>query len=270
MLGKLLKHEFQAAGRMMLPVWLALLVLGVFTNLATRIMVDSDALALNILGVLIVVLFVFGCVAASVMSIVTMVLRFQRSVLSREGYLTHTLPVGIHSLIWSRMIVAVVYQALTIGVIVGSTVIAIFQTGIVQEAIAVFRLALQELMAQAHIHGVFYIVEFVVMMLAGGLVCCLMFYTALSIGHSFANHKMLLSVVFYFVLYCANQLLGLLMIVATVNSRLVQDLLDTRYMQQVFLDTHLLMGLVIGVLLVLSAIYYILTTVMLKRKLNLA
>ena len=132
MLGKLLKHEFRAAGRMMLPVWLALLVLGVFTNLATRIMVDSDALALNILGVLIVVLFVFGCVAASVMSIVTMVLRFQRSVLSREGYLTHTLPVSTHSLIWSRMIVAVVYQVLTVGVIVGSTAIAVFRTGLVQ------------------------------------------------------------------------------------------------------------------------------------------
>ena len=40
------------------------------------------------------------------------------------------------------------------------------------------------------------------------LVTCLLFYAPMSIGYSFANHKGLLSVVFYFVIQAVQQIFG--------------------------------------------------------------
>lgn len=43
MLGKLLKHEFVAAARPMLLIWIGLPVLGFLVNLSGRVMVDTTA-----------------------------------------------------------------------------------------------------------------------------------------------------------------------------------------------------------------------------------
>lgn len=268
MLWKLLKHECNATGRIMLPIWAALLVLAVFVNLTDRLFLTIDSVWMDVIAALVIMLFAIGCIAAGLMAVVTMVLRFQKSMLSREGYLTHTLPVGVHALIWSRLLAAVIFIVLTGVVIFVSFMISVAASGVTRDFIDVFRMMWQDI-AGTGIHGVLYIIEFLLMVLVAGLSSCLMFYAAMSIGHSFANYKVLLSVVFYFVLYCGMQVLGLIFLVVMASSGLVQHMLDTPYMEQLFMDTHLLFILLIVMYLLISAVYYILTTLMLKRRLNL-
>ena len=75
MLRKLLKHEFRATGRIMLPMYLVLLVTALGSNLAGRKMLDGPDI-LNTLGVLIVMAFGFAICGVMLMSFVLMIQRF--------------------------------------------------------------------------------------------------------------------------------------------------------------------------------------------------
>ena len=107
MLGKLMKHEFRATARIMLPVMGAMVALALLANLSIRGLAGnlSDIPMLRILFVLIIIFFSVAVVATIVMSLVIMVSRFYRNLLKDEGYLMFTLPVSVHELIWSKLIV---------------------------------------------------------------------------------------------------------------------------------------------------------------------
>ena len=205
MLGKLLKHEFRATGRIMLPLMGALLALALMANLSIRGMTSSlsDIPALRILFMLILSFFGMGMVAVGVMALVVMVSRFYRNLLKSEGYLMFTLPVSVHELIWSKLIVSLVWffaTALFIFLILALTGLNLSGTNlemifselpswseVVRELDELgIRGALTQLMAWS-----------AVIMLLGAIVSCLHFYGAMALGHMFTKNKVLLSVVFF-------------------------------------------------------------------------
>ena len=205
MLGKLLKHEFRATGRIMLPLMGALLALALMANLSIRGMTSSlsDIPALRILFILILIFFGMGIVAVGVMALVVMVSRFYRNLLKSEGYLMFTLPVSVHELIWSKLIVSLVWffaTALFIFLILALTGLNLSGTNlemifsefpswseVVRELDELgIRGSLTQLMAWS-----------AVIMLLGAIVSCLHFYGAMALGHMFTKNKVLLSVVFF-------------------------------------------------------------------------
>lgn len=66
-----------------------------------------------------VVLFFLAVIALAVVTLVVIVYRFYRSMLSQEGYLTHSLPVSIHGLLCSKLIAAAAWFLLTGACIYG-------------------------------------------------------------------------------------------------------------------------------------------------------
>ena len=114
MLRKLLKHEFRATGRTMLPLYLILLATSIGANFSTRGLLETDYQVLDILGGLLVMAFAVAIVAVCVMSMVVMVQRFYKNLLQDEGYVMMTLPVSVHQQVWSKLIVSAVWFALTI------------------------------------------------------------------------------------------------------------------------------------------------------------
>ena len=69
MLGKLLKHEFRATGRLMLPALGAVLILAALANFSIRFIQVTDSTFLTILFGLVILIFVIGIVAAAVPSV---------------------------------------------------------------------------------------------------------------------------------------------------------------------------------------------------------
>ena len=120
MLGKLIKHEFRATGRVMLPMYLVLLATAVGSNLSGRWMLGSSRSALSVLGTLIVVAFGFAIFGVLLMSFVLMIQRFYKNLLQDEGYLMFTLPVSVHQHIWAKVIVSAVWFIATVLVIIGA------------------------------------------------------------------------------------------------------------------------------------------------------
>ena len=109
MLGKLLKQDFRATARIILPVYAAVPVLGLFTGLITRLCENQSNIWISILGSLVSFVFSLALIAAVVTTVVLMILRFYRNLMTDEGYLMFTLPVSTTELICSKLIVSVVW-----------------------------------------------------------------------------------------------------------------------------------------------------------------
>ena len=273
MLRKLMKHEFRATGRIMLPLFLILLVTSVGANFSTRGLLETDNKFLDVLGVLLVMAFAIAIVGVCVMSMVVMVQRFYKNLLQDEGYVMMTLPVSVHQHIWSKLIVSAVWFALTIVVVCLACLIMAFDVTFVQQIAAgfreLFREIFQHITAYYAINGTAVVVEFLVLCFVGCCAMCLQFYAALSIGHSCPNHKMAWSVLWYFVTLFIMQFLSGALVALLDESWFHHLLLGWTDNISGMASVHLGMVTVILGEVVYGAVFYFLTTWFLKKRLNL-
>ena len=271
MLRKLMKHEFRATGRIMLPLFLILLVTSVGANLSIRGMLDTDNRFLNILGSLLIVAFVVAVIGVCVMSMVVMVQRFYKNLLQDEGYVMMTLPVSTHQHIWSKLIVSAVWFALTILIVCLACLIMAADVTVIGEIVSGCQDLFRHVTAYYAINGTAIVAEFLVMCFVGCCAMCLQFYASLAIGHSFPNHKMAWSVGWFFIIQFAVQFLGGLLIALLDESWLHHLLLGWTVGWNIsgMAAMHLSMILMILGELFYGAVFYFLTTYFLKRRLNL-
>lgn len=201
MLGKLLKYEFRATGRSMLPALGVLTLLVLLANVSVR-MLDSQAGAfLTILLVMVLILTFIAVVVAELMPLILMIQRFYKNLLGNEGYLMHTLPANVHQLVWSKLIVSLVWMLLTnliIFLLGGLSVLHLTHMNLGAFLEGFPSLAeLKEALAAAGVsmgNLYLFLAEMVIAVVLSSLVTCLHFYAAMSLGHTFTNRKGLMSV----------------------------------------------------------------------------
>ena len=275
MLGKLLKHEFRATGRIMLPLMGALLALALMANLSIRGLAGNlaDIPALRILFILILVFFGMGIVAIGVMALVVMVSRFYRNLLKSEGYLMFTLPVSVHELIWSKLIVSLVWffaTGLFVFLIMSLTALNLAGTNL--EMIFADFPSWSEILSKLEELGVRsalgnLVLWSVIAMILGAIVSCLHFYGAMALGHMFTKNKVMLSVVFFILISFAFNtmemgygLSGIAMDVQSVDMDTARE--GIRFASRVFMHATIME-------VVQAAVLYLATALGLKRGLNL-
>lgn len=265
MLSKLLRHEFRATGRIMLPVYALLLVSCGGCTLFGRLLGRyPESTVLSVVQTVFATLFgvtTFGML----LTLVLMVYRFYKNLMTDEGYLMFTLPVSRSQLIWSKLLVALVWSVL-------STVLAALAW--MAEISVVGRENVFSLIAQGlrslrqHLSGNLTgcAAALVVLCLVSCLVSFLKFYAAISLGHSFSNHKVLLSVVFYIGFGIVTQTIGTIFASVGIQIDISPDFWSSLPVTQVFSS---LAWAAAGVSALLGAAYYVLTLLMLKKRLNL-
>ena len=265
MLSKLLKHEFRATGRILLPVYL---LLAASTGLFCLTMLLSErapeSLFLSIFRGLVIFVFVVTIIGASLITLALMVYRFYKNYMTDEGYLMFTLPATTDQLIWSKLLVALVWSVVTFLVIAAALALAV--TVIPDLDLSGLREMLRALLSPLSTEDlVAYAAEGVVSALLNSLRTFLMFYAAIALGHSFANHKILLSVVFYIGFSIALQTVssfgGVYGLIAASDSDLFSG--DPEVW------THTLSAGSIVISLLLAVGFYLLTRFCLKKRLNL-
>ena len=275
MLGKLLKHEFKATARTMLPMFGVVVLLSVLANLGFARIADSESGALDILFGLFIFAFFLGLFTMGIMSMVVMIQRFYKNVLGDEGYLTLTLPVNVHEIVWSKLIVSFVWFLVTGLIAMAAVFIAVFtltytELGEMFQNMPSFgemmRMFFEETgVTPLQLTGA--IAQFAAMIILSSLTGCLHFYAAMALGHSFSNNKVLLSVVFFiaisFVFSFISSLLGIFVegLAMTVTVEAGSSVMTT--LQELSLGS-MIYTLIEGVIL------YLLTTYCLKHRLNLS
>ncbi len=263
MLGKLLKHEFRATARMMLPMLAVLLGLNLLADASMLLAEHTREGFLAFLMALIVGLFFVGVIVAVVMTLVVLTLRFYRNFFGDEGYVTFTLPATVHEQLWAKLLAALVWffaTMLEIALCFGLTglTLSLMQdvdfNGMVwanlREAFSRF--------GTLSVDGLF-------AMLISTIVMLLQLYAAMSIGQMFSK-KVLMSVVFFFVLNLAASIIGSAVTLPTLFHPVVspESYPDAIRLFSHFVRSHTLTQLVFGVGL------YFCSVLCLKKRLNLA
>ena len=114
MLKKLLKYEFKATARTYGGMYLALLAASVLFGGSVRRWNGTNSDTYSTLVGLLSLVYTAVIIGTVVVTIMTIVQRFYRNLLGREGYLMHTLPVTETQLVTSKLISSTVWSLCSI------------------------------------------------------------------------------------------------------------------------------------------------------------
>lgn len=266
MLGKLLKHEFRATARFMWVIYAAMLALSLGSHFALRYMDRSETyFLLRVLATVVTVLWVIALIFGTVMTVVLMIHRFYKNYLTDEGYLMFTLPVSIPSLVFSKLIVAIVWVILTIFVMMLGIGLAVMDSSFLKEAMELVRQLVQVSTAQEALHATGMMAEMAAVVILGIASSVMQFYAAMSLGYGFTGHKGLWSVVMYFAISVVFQIIGSAMLIAAPQG--IWNLTNSMTPMQGF---HGIMLITALSELVSGSVLYAITWLNLKKRLNLA
>ena len=204
---KLLKYEWKACARVCLPMYAAVLLLALVNRLTMKDQVQ--ALMHGIPTALMALLYFGVMVAVFVVTAVILIQRFYKNLLGDEGYLMFTLPVTVSQHIWAKTIIAVVMSIL-------STIAATLSIGILGGGAAtVMQNLLQGLVQRPNEFVVG--LEILLWLLICTVVGMLFIYLCIALGHLAKKHRVLMSVVWYFVLSTVLQFLFMFFIMGVGN-----------------------------------------------------
>lgn len=274
MLGKLFKHEFKATGRLFLPLYgmvviltplLALLSKLFFADIRSSI-IDSPLVLITMLSI---VGYVFLMIGVGVASFVLIVIRFYQSMTKESAYLTFMLPVKTSGLIFSKLFVALIWQIISVIIIILSIGVFTYTCGVWNfdqlSEVWNFILQLMEIPSSAERTQIITLfILYLLTMLVGAIGGILQIYASIALGQLAKRHRVAASFGFYIAFYVGTQIISSLfllpiqLIIKTSNS--LNSILEVQ-------TTIILIGL--AVTLIYGIVYYIISTVMFKRHLNL-
>ena len=192
---KLVKHELHELLRVLLPIFGGLLLFAGVTRGLIWLMQQNDNPILSVTGGMFIGLFFMSCVACVILTAVLLLVRFAKSVHGDEGYLTHTLPVGVHSILCSRLLVSVLFLAAAMGTAILSVLISTWRLEELSEISEGIGLIFESAGLKSGFWWTILASVFV-----QTVTTVLMVFAAISIGHSFNRGKVGFSILFYFAL----------------------------------------------------------------------
>lgn len=268
-MSKLIRHEFRSTARLMLPLYLLLLVSGLFLSLVT----GNTGLVekLNLFFLLIFFASLFGI---GFMCLFILIRRFYTNTMTDRAYLTMTLPLNVHEFIWGELIISLIWfllSALAIGCI---GILCLTVSGMLslpdsfQELSFLFT-DMKQLIAQSGIRWI-WVMLFGMECFVGGIAAvlsyCLRFYLAMVCGQMFHRHRLALSVVCYLLIGALLSALFLFCMYLLSHSNI--SVTDANIHSEVRLVLFLGLGFDLAALAA-AALQYFPTAALLKNKLNL-
>lgn len=263
MLGKLTKYEIKATARTFLPLYAGLLLFALINKIFIEINLLQTKLAF--LSTISVMIYFFIIVATFIITLVVMIQRFYKNLLSDEGYLMFTLPVTPGKHIISKMIVSILWAVVSVIAAVLSVLVLGYQKemfgNIRTLIVGFFKLPLERSSPILLTGGLFLLA-----ILAALTVFVLQIYASLALGHLASKYRVLLSFVAYLVIGMIWQALASVGIIILGS---IHPLLNWVNGLQSIHQMQLFMAGILLVSLVQSIILYLITNVILSKKLNL-
>lgn len=267
MLVKLMKQDLRATGRVMLPLYLAAIVLAALTRLMNVFQSGAlDSRFWNIFSAITAFLVGFAIVALVIMTFVMMVWRFYKNYMTDEGYLMFTLPVRTGELIFSKLITTLIWYLCT-GVVVVLSVLILGAGG--NGSIEIMGVGeFFEAFSRSQQTGAALVS--ILMVLVTGISSVLQLYASMAIGQSFKKNKVFMMVVFFFVFSIAASVVS--SVFSTQSIVGASNMLSEAYAfsaDTVYKSAMRVLWTSIIVQGCWAVVYYLITHLMLSKRLNL-
>ena len=192
MLGKLIGYETKAFGRIMLPLYGAMLAFALFTGLSIRFL-PADILQ-GLPGILMFMLYGMLMMAVIIMTCVLSVTRFYKNLLGLEGYLMFSLPAGTASLIASKVISVLIWSALSSVTALLSILLSVLGAGGIEPFKEFFELISYPEIMERLPEAAGLVIMFLLLMIVGTAASIIRIYAGIAIGHQFNDHRVLFSI----------------------------------------------------------------------------
>ena len=187
MLGKLIKYDFKAMAKMMVPVYIAMIILTAVTTLLTKLRAEGTV----VFGIFLT-LFITVISGSAFVTLVACVKRFVDGLLKNEGYLSFALPVKTSTHILAKVINALIWCVFEVIVLGICFFVMLMTLGGIREFAQFF----VEVMARLDVEAVWFLVKtLALMMLELAAFICLIF-TAYSVSHLFGKHSTAVATIF--------------------------------------------------------------------------
>ena len=257
MLGKLMKYEFKATGRIFLPLFGALLLISTIS----RIFIELNLSMPQTLGIMVSVILIIGLL---VITFILTLQRFYKNLIEKEGYLMHTIPVKTHSLILSKLFTASIWQALSLIIVIVAVLILALSGFSLADVFKGIR-NMFELIGAPTYQVVLVIAEVLVLSVMLEFSSILSLYMCMSFGLFFNKRRGLICFGFYvalsFFLQLVTTLIVLIVGVTDIGSWFI-GLTAFKMIQTVFIAGMVSSG-------VMCTAYFLVTKYILSRRLNL-
>ena len=258
MLGKLMKYEWQATWKLLVPTNLLIIVMTFFACLTVRL----DGLSSRNEGVvfsagMILAVYVLSMFVALIGTAIYLIYRFYTSTYGDQGYLLHTLPVDKHHIIIAKVLVSQAWVMISAFLMYVSI---LFLFNAEKDIMTDFIDGLKVMVAQTIDERVsaFAVVMAFIAVIVSMLARVLKVTACISLGQLSSNHKLLVAFAFYFAIYISQQVVATLYYVFSgyINRTRSWNPFDS-------------WEFVLIIELIYSVVFYLLTWYVMDRKLNL-
>jgi len=265
MLGKLMKYEWKATWKLLVPLNLFIVIMSVLAYITVQLdFFDSDNDLVIMTGAVLMLTYMLSMFVILVVTVIYLIYRFYTSVYGDEGYLLHTLPVDKHHIIIAKAIVSVSWIILNIILIYLSILFLIStQERLIETITDGFQFYVETVNSYNKI-GAFEVVMTLVASFFAMLARVLKVSACVSLGQLASNHKVLSSIGFYYAIYIVQRIFALFyyMIMELINKAS-----DYTYYSPSLLGSSWEFTLLSS--LIYCVAFYFLTWYMMDRKLNL-
>ena len=258
MLGKLLKYEIKATSRVFLPLYFVLIV---FSAINCLMSLNPDYFSTA--QFITLTLYILILVGMFVASFIVMIQRFYKNLLSEEGYLMFTLPAESWKHIVSKLIITIMWIVLSCIMSLLSILIIASQGIDLPEFLADIRMIWDTAYSYFGTSLYHFIIQMVIgfiVMITSGI---LLIYVSIAIGHLSNNHKKLLSIGAFIGIYIVGQIIAAILFIGNDGYCLTYRITQ----QSPF--PFALVWEAIGISAIFAVIYFIITNIILNRRLNL-
>ncbi len=201
---KVLKYDLKSMGKSLTLLYVGLLVMAATLRLLS--IAGEHITFFKLIGQFMLIFFIIILVGAFFYTFFISIKRYYKSLYGDEGYLTHTLPVKINSLLTSKIISSIIYIIITTIVAALAVFITFDLTNIlksINELIVTFS-------SMLNISNVTLYLLAALFMLLSYISYIMLVYASISLGHSHNKNKLVMSVVYGVVLYYAGQVISLI------------------------------------------------------------
>lgn len=268
MLGKLLKHEFKSTYKTFLMLYAGVIILSLLN--AFTLDIETDNAFLVIVQALLMVGFVFGVLAVSVITVVLIVRRFYTHLLKDEGYLAHTIPVKPRNHVLAKWITGYVWMLVSGIVVIVSIMLLFIRTPYLKTFFKGAKEVFKIMGQNGNLTWMLF--EVLMVMLVSVAFQIILLYASLAVGQLFSAHRILGAFLAYIVFSFCNQMVSAISVMGfnletSREYELVVDGVTGTFEMPAAYDAVMITSVVISGILI--AVYFFITQYMLKNKLNL-
>lgn len=271
MVKKLFKHEILAHLRLWLPTQAVLFAVAIFMRIL--LFFENDETIYSITFGSSIFLYVVAIIVCLVATIAFSVMRFYKNLFTHEGYLTFTLPISPFEHIFVKTSTAVLFVVMTF-VSVNVSLMIVTSGELLIEIFKAFSYLINDLFRVINgFHLMLYTFELIILGFVSLIGMFLLYYTCIAIGQMAKKNRKAAAFGVFFGLYVVSQILSTVFIIfLSTSPDFLQVLMHNieRFAEaHPYAFVHVLFITMIVISAAVAALYFFVTHLIIRKKLNL-